>query len=82
MNLTKNKWYLTLGILLLLTGIFFGRDGFCRREPAGWTNPLVETRPDETYVFYRRCGILISPGQNQIKMNGKKSRRVRPGDNL
>jgi translation elongation factor EF-4 len=24
-------------------------------------------------VFYRRCGILIPPGQNQIKMNGNKS---------
>ena len=52
---------------------FFSREGFCRRGPAGRTNPLVETRADGPHVFYRRGGILIPPGQNQIKMNGNKS---------
>ena len=82
MNLTKNKWYLVLGILLLLAGIFLVAMAFAHLNQPVEKIPWVRIGPMGLMCFIGGVAIPVLAGQNQIKMNGTKSRPVRTGNNL
>jgi hypothetical protein len=66
MNLTKNKWYLTFGIVLLLNGIFLVAMAFAaagRLVLAHWLN----LGPMGLMCFVGGVGLLFLPAKTKLK---------------
>ena len=67
MNLTRNKWYLTLGILLLLTGIFLVVMAFASEgRPAGPV-PWLKLGPMGLMCFIGGVAFLFLPAKIKLK---------------
>jgi hypothetical protein len=67
MNLTKNKWYLAFGILLLLTGIFLVVMAFATLgKPAG-PIPWVRLGPMGLMCFIGGVAFLFLPAKIKLK---------------
>jgi hypothetical protein len=67
MNLTKNKWYLALGILLLLSGIFLIAMAFAAEgRPAG-PIPWLKLGPFGLMCFVGGIGFLFLPAKIKLK---------------
>ncbi|HEX3855899.1 MAG TPA: hypothetical protein VHY30_01215 [Verrucomicrobiae bacterium] len=66
MNLTKNKWYLVFGILLLVMGIFLVSMAFAaagRLVLAHW----LKLGPMGLMCFIGGVGLLFLPAKNKLK---------------
>jgi hypothetical protein len=67
MNLTKNKWYLTFGILLLLAGIFLVVMAFVSlHKPVGQI-PWVRLGPMGLMSFIGGVAFLFLPAKIKLK---------------
>ena len=67
MNLTKNKWYLALGILLLLSGIFLVVMAFAAEgRPAGLI-PWLKLGPMGLMCFIGGVAFLFLPAKIKLK---------------
>ena len=67
MNLTKNKWYLTFGILLLLAGTFLIAKAFISEgHPAG-PIPWLKLGPVGLMCFVGGVAFLFLPGEIKLK---------------
>jgi hypothetical protein len=67
MNLTKNKWYLVFGILLLLSGIFLVAMAFASEgKPAG-PIPWLKLGPLGLMCFVGGIGFLFLPAKIKLK---------------
>jgi uncharacterized membrane protein HdeD (DUF308 family) len=67
MNLTKNKWYLVLGILLLLSGIFLIARAFAAEgKPAG-AIPWLKLGPVGLMSFVGGVAFLFLPAKIKLK---------------
>ena len=66
-NMTKNKWYLAFGILLLLSSIFLVVMAFVfLHKPAG-PIPWVRLGPLGLMCFIGGVGFLFLPAKNKLK---------------
>lgn len=66
MNLTKNKWYLTFGVVLLLNGVFLVAMAFAaggRLVEAHWS----KLGPMGLMCFVGAVGLLFLPAKNKLK---------------
>ncbi len=67
MHLTKNKWYLASGILLLLSGIFLITMAFAAEgRPAG-TIPWLKLGPVGLMCFVGGVAFLFLPAKIKLK---------------
>ncbi len=67
MNLTKNKWYLTFGILLLLAGVFLVVMAFVfLHKPVG-PIPWVRLGPMGLMSFIGGVAFLFLPAKIKLK---------------
>jgi len=67
MNLTKNKLYLALGILLLLSGVFLVVMAFVfLHKPAG-SIPWLRLGPMGLMCIVGGVGFLFLPPKNKLK---------------
>jgi len=65
MNLTKNKWYLAFGIVLLLSGIFLVVMAFAAQgRPAG-SIPWLKLGPMGLMCFVGGVAFLFLPAKNK-----------------
>ncbi len=67
MNLTKNKWYLVLGILLLLAGIFLVVMAFVHLKRPVRTIPWVRLGPMGLMSFIGGVAFLFLPAKIKLK---------------
>ena len=67
MNLTKNKWYLTFGILLLLTGIFLVVMAFASLGKPVGSIPWLRLGPMGLMSFIGGIALLFLPGKIKLK---------------
>jgi len=67
MNLTRNKWYLTLGILLLLAGIFLVMMAFVHLNRPVGTIPWVRLGPMGLMSFIGGVALLFLPAKIKLK---------------
>jgi hypothetical protein len=67
MNLTKNKWYLVIGILMLLAGIFLVVAAFASEgRPAG-PIPWLKLGPVGLMSIVGGIGLLFLPAKIKLK---------------
>jgi uncharacterized membrane protein HdeD (DUF308 family) len=67
MNLTKNKWYLAFGIVLLLSGIFLVTMAFAAKgRPAG-PIPWLRLGPMGLMCFVGGVAFLFLPAKIKLK---------------
>jgi drug/metabolite transporter (DMT)-like permease len=67
MNLTKNKWYLALGILLLLAGIFLVVMAFAHLNQPVEKIPWVRLGPMGLMCFIGGVAFLFLPAKIKLK---------------
>ena len=67
MNLTGNKWYLMLGILLLLAGIFLVVMAFVHLNQPARTIPWVRLGPMGLMSFIGGVAFLFLPAKSKLK---------------
>ena len=67
MNLTKNKWYLAFGIVLLLSGAFLIGEAFAAEgRPAG-TIPWLKLGPVGLMSFVGGVAFLFLPAKIKLR---------------
>ena len=67
MNLTKNKWYLVLGILLLVIGIFLVVMAFVNLHRPVGTISWLRIGPLGLMSFIGGVGFLFLPAKIKLK---------------
>jgi hypothetical protein len=67
MNLTRNKWYLTLGILLLLAGIFLVVMAFASLNKPVGAIPWLRLGPMGLMSFIGGVAFLFLPAKIKLK---------------
>jgi hypothetical protein len=67
MNLTKNKWYLALGSLLLVVGIFLVAKAFAAEHQPVGPIPWLKMGPLGLMCFVGGVAFLFLPAKIKLK---------------
>jgi uncharacterized membrane protein HdeD (DUF308 family) len=67
MNLTKNKWYLVSGVLLLVVGIFLVRMAFAAQNQPSGSVPWLKLGPVGLMCVIGGIAFLFLPAKINLK---------------